>query len=353
MSGGVDSAVAAHVLKLEGHEVFGLTADIGTAEFTGERNGSSRSPVRAARRAAEELAIPLHVVDAREPFRSHVLDYFLREYASGRTPNPCVVCNAFVKFGCLVREAESLGARFLATGHHAVVEKSESGTDFCLRSGADHAKDQSYFLYALAQPVLSRVLTPVGRMTKAEVRALAREAGLSAAEREESQDVCFAPRGDLGVLFARALPEAVQPGPIEDLDGRVLGRHGGIARYTVGQRSGLGLSRPRPTYVVDIDAVRNVVIVGNDEDLFSSELEASHVNWIAGPPPTGNFRCEAKVRYAAAPRSCAVTASGDVIRVMFDAPQRAIAPGQSVVLYDGDIVLGGGRIKRRKAGRET
>jgi tRNA-uridine 2-sulfurtransferase len=347
MSGGVDSSVAAHILKLEGHQVIGLTMKIWpcSAEVPeDDRTCCDPASVRAAQRVAAELGIRHYVLELRAPFERHVVGDFVREYSLGRTPNPCVICNRYVKFDPFLQRAAALGATHLATGHHAVVERSGERDTYLLKRGADPDKDQSYFLYYLTQAVLSRVLMPVGGMSKEEVRRVAREAGLSVADRLESQDVCFVPGGDMAPFLRRTSPEAVRPGAIEDLTGRVLGEHRGIGLYTVGQRSGLGLSRPRPTYVVAIDAGRNVVIVGDEEDLFSSELTASDVNWIGGRPPAGSFRAEAKVRYAATPEPCDVSVTAAGLRLRFDVPQRAIAPGQSAVLYEGDTVLGGGRI---------
>ncbi|MCK5596569.1 MAG: tRNA 2-thiouridine(34) synthase MnmA, partial [Candidatus Eisenbacteria sp.] len=264
--------------------------------------------------------------------------------ASGRTPNPCVTCNRLIKFGPFLEKAAALGATRLATGHHAVVTRDESTGAYLLRKGRDRSKDQSYFLYVLMQKQLSHVLMPIGAMTKPEVRDAARAAGLSIAERPESQDVCFVPDGDVAAFFRLMMPEAMRPGPIEDLEGNVLGEHAGLALYTVGQRSGLGLSRPRPTYVLRIDAARNAVVVGDDEELYSSELTASDLNWIAGAPPDTEFRADAKIRYAASPCPCTAVLEGERLRLRFEEPKRAIAPGQSVVLYDGDVVLGGGVI---------
>jgi tRNA-specific 2-thiouridylase len=347
MSGGVDSSVAAHILKRQGHDVVGLTMKIWPCEADVEDDGRSccdPGSVRAAERVAEELGIRHYVLGMRAAFEAHVVRDFLLEYSRGRTPNPCVVCNRFIKFGPFLEKAAAVGATHLATGHHAVVDRDEQTGAFLLRRGADSAKDQSYFLYTLTQRVLSRVLMPVGGLRKTEVRELAREAGLSVAERRESQDVCFVPRGDVESFFRQTMPEMVRPGPIEDLEGRVLGEHRGIGLYTVGQRAGLGLSRPRPTYVVSIDADRHVVIVGDDADLFTTELRASDGSWIKGAPPSDAFRAKARIRYAADPQPCSVALSERGFRLSFDTPQRAIAPGQSVVLYRGDIVLGGGRI---------
>ncbi len=347
MSGGVDSSVAAHILKEQGHEVIGLTMKIwpcGTDAGGGGRTCCDPDSIRDAGRVAGELGIRHYELGMRGAFEKAVVREFLTEYASGRTPNPCVTCNRFIKFGPFLEKAAALGATRLATGHHAVVTRDESTGAYLLRKGRDRSKDQSYFLYVLTQEQLSRVLMPIGDLTKTEVRGAARAAALSIAERPESQDVCFVPDGDVAAFFRLMMPEAMRPGPIEDLEGNVLGEHAGLALYTVGQRSGLGLSRPRPTYVLRIDAARNAVVVGDDEELYSSELTASDLNWIAGAPPAREFRTEAKIRYAAEPTSCTASLDGERLGLTFDRPQRAVAPGQSVVLYDGDTVLGGGVI---------
>lgn len=348
MSGGVDSSVAAHVLKEQGHEVIGLTMKIwpcGADESGGGRTCCDPDSIRDAERVASELGIRHYTLGMRGAFESSVVSEFLAEYAAGRTPNPCVTCNRLIKFDPFLEKAAALGATHLATGHHAMVEQPAEGGSYLLRKGTDRSKDQSYFLYVLQQRQLSRVLLPVGTMTKTEVRGVARSAGLSVSERTESQDVCFVPDGDVAAFFRLMMPDVLRPGPIEDVDGNVLGEHGGIALYTIGQRSGLGLSRPRPTYVLRIDAPRNAVIVGDDEELFSSELTATGLNWIAGSPPSVEFRAEAKIRYAATPSPCSVRVDDGVLALSFDEPQRAIAPGQSVALYDGDVVLGGGVIR--------
>ena len=347
MSGGVDSSVAAHILKEQGHEVIGLTMKIwpcGADAGNGGRTCCDPDSLRDAERVAGELGIRHYELGMRSAFEGAVVREFLTEYASGRTPNPCVTCNRLIKFDPFLEKAAALGAARLATGHHAVVTRDESAGAHLLLKGTDRSKDQSYFLYVLTQKQLSRVLMPIGGMTKTEVRDAARAAGLSVAERAESQDVCFVPDGDVAAFFRLMMPEAMLPGPIEDLEGNVLGEHGGIALYTVGQRSGLGLSRPRPTYVVRIDAARNAVIVGDDEELYSSELTASGVNWVAGAPPGREFRTEGKIRYAADPRPCTAVLEDGRLRLAFDEPQRAVAPGQSAVLYEGDTVLGGGII---------
>jgi tRNA-specific 2-thiouridylase len=347
MSGGVDSSVAAHILKEQGHEVIGLTMRIwpcGTDADGGGRTCCDPASIRDAARVADELGIRHYELGMRGAFEQTVVSEFLTEYAAGRTPNPCVTCNRLIKFDPFLEKAAALGATHLATGHHAVIAPGGPAGPFLLKTARDRSKDQSYFLYVLTQKQLPRVLMPVGGLTKEEVRDVARDAGLSVSDRPESQDVCFVPGGDVEAFFRMMRPEAMRPGPIEDVDGSVLGEHRGIALYTIGQRSGLGLARPRPTYVLRIDAARNAVIVGEEEDLYSRELTASRLSWIAGAPPAPEFRTTAKIRYAASPMPCAAAVEGDRLTLSFDEPQRAIAPGQSAVLYDGDVVLGGGTI---------
>jgi tRNA-specific 2-thiouridylase len=347
MSGGVDSSVAAFVLKEQGHEVIGLTMRIwpcGTDAGSGKRACCDPESIASAERVAEELGIRHFKLGMRGAFERAVVNEFLVEYASGRTPNPCVTCNRLIKFDPFLEKAAAVGATHLATGHHAVVERVGDGGPFLLRRGRDRSKDQSYFLYVLSQRQLSRVLMPVGALSKNEVRAVARSAGLSVADRVESQDICFVRDGDMAAFFRMMKPDAMRPGPIEDEQGNVLGEHDGIAMYTIGQRSGLGLSRPRPTYVLRKEASRNAIIVGDSDRLFSSRLTASSLNWVAGTPPAGDLRVTAKIRYAAEPAPCAAAVADDRLVVEFDDPQRAIAPGQSVVLYDRDVVLGGGVI---------
>jgi tRNA-specific 2-thiouridylase len=347
MSGGVDSSVAAHILKERGHEVVGLTMRIRPCgdDVGGDgRTCCDPGSIRDAARVAEELGIRHYELGMRGEFERAVVLHFAREYARGRTPNPCVRCNRLIKFGPFLRKAATVGATHLATGHHASVRFNETTGTYVLLRGRDAGKDQSYFLYTLPQEQLSRTLMPIGEMTKPEVRAAARAAGLHVSDRTESQDVCFVPDGDLASFFRRVAPEAVAPGPIENEAGKVLGEHRGLALYTVGQRSGLGLSLPRPAYVLRIDATRNAVVVGEEAGLYSSRLSASDACWIAGEPPARSFRSEAKIRYAGEPAPCSVEAGEDGLEVTFDEPQRAVAPGQSVVFYAGDEVLGGAEI---------
>jgi tRNA-specific 2-thiouridylase len=349
MSGGVDSSVAAHVLKADGHDVFGLTMrtwPCDGGEEVDPRICCGPAAVRDAERVAGELGIPHYVIGLARRFEDAIIEHFVSEYARGRTPNPCARCNQLVKFDALLERAIALGAGRLATGHHAIVRDDPMSGLRSLARGRDREKDQTYFLYAMTQRVLSRVLMPVGVLGKEAVRSVAGRAGLSVADRPESQDTCFVPRGDIEAFLRERAPEALVPGPIVDLGGRVLGEHRGIPLYTVGQRSGLGLSRPSPTYVVRVVPEGNSIVVGDEENLYASSLTARDLHWIAGHPPGESFRAEAKIRYAAPPAGCSVAVAGSESVVTFDDPQRAIAPGQAVVFYDGDTVLGGGTIER-------
>jgi tRNA-specific 2-thiouridylase len=346
MSGGVDSSVAALLLLEQGHDVFGLTMRLwpcGARE--GPKSCCGPESVRSAERVALGLGITHHALELYRSFEDAVVSHFTAEYASGRTPNPCVRCNELIKFGELLTRARGLGADALATGHHARVVRGQSAAP-SLRLARDVDKDQTYFLYRMTGEVLERVLFPVGELTKPEVRAAARRAALPVADRGESQDVCFVPGGDMESFLRERAPEAVRPGPIVDRDGVVVGRHRGVGLYTIGQRSGLGLSRPRPTYVLAVNPETNTVVVGDEEDLHSDHLLARDAHWIPGAAPGASFRAGAKVRSTAPISPCSVEVAGDAIRVRFDAAQRAPAPGQAVVLYDGDVVLGGGTIAR-------
>jgi tRNA-specific 2-thiouridylase len=352
MSGGVDSSVAALLLKERGYDVTGVTMNLFSLPRELCRSEELRSccgwkAVEDAHRVAMDLGVPHLVVDLRREFEAAVIADFGREYSRGRTPNPCIRCNERVKFGLLLDKARRLGAGMIATGHHARVIKRPGGDGCQLKKGKDRSKDQSYFLYRLRQAQLTRILMPVGDFTKAEVREMARRCGLPVAEKRESQEICFAPLGDYPEFLAGRAPRAFQPGPIESPDGRVLGAHGGIGHYTIGQRRGLGISAPQPLYVITIEAARNAVIVGGEADLRRRGLLASEVRWIDGRPLQEPIEVRAKIRYkhkAAGARI--VPLSGRRVRVDFDRPQRAITPGQSVVFYRRDVVLGGGIIER-------
>jgi tRNA-specific 2-thiouridylase len=299
----------------------------------------------------DRLGIPHYVLNMEEPFRERVVDYFIDEYANGRTPNPCLACNDRVKFRPLLQKALAFDADYLATGHYARVR--HGGSDHRLLKAADPAKDQSYVLFQLGQEELRHVLFPVGDATKPEIRAAARRFGLPNADKPDSVDICFIPSGDLKSFVGGHIDP--RPGEIVDTSGNVIGEHGGIATLTVGQRKGLGVARGEPLYVIALDAFENRVVAGRDEELYSDALRAEDVRWVAGHPPAEEFRCTARIRYRAPEAHVTVRTGAEPaaagrhasIEVRFDEPQRAVTPGQAVVLYDGEGVLGGGIIARR------
>lgn len=354
MSGGVDSSVAAALLSAGGYEVIGLTLQTWVEEGEVERPWLDRSccKIGLARHVAERLGIAHHVVDARAEFRDRVVRNFLEEYAGGRTPNPCVLCNERVKFGLLLRIAREMGAELLATGHYARVDYLPGAGRYRLRKGVDPEKDQSYFLYRLGQEVLSAVLFPLGGMHKRRVWEMAEDLDLPADQVAESQEICFVNQGDHGAFLKRELPQALREGEVVDPVGRVLGRHPGVALYTVGQRRGLGLAAsggvatPR-RYVVGLNAKENQVVVGPEPELYHRTLSARQVN-LTLPPSVDALdgkAVTAKIRYRSPGARAVVKAlGGDQFGLTFEEAQRAVTPGQSVVLYDGDVVLGGGII---------
>jgi tRNA-specific 2-thiouridylase len=352
MSGGVDSSVAAAILKDRGYDVTGITMNLfslpGKICRSEElRSCCGRRAVEDAHRVAIELGIPHYVVDLRKEFEAAVIADFAREYVRGRTPNPCIRCNERIKFRLFLERARRLDADSIATGHHARVAGGSTGACYLLKKGRDRAKDQSYFLYRLTQAQLARTIMPIGNLTKAEVRDMARRLGLPVAEKAESQETCFAPLGDYPEFLAGRAPRAFRPGPILDLEGRKLGEHKGIGNFTVGQRRGLGISGPRPLYVAAIDARRNAVLVGDEKDLRHKRLQASAVHLVSGGRLEKPVIVMAKIRYRhPGARALVVPVSERRVRVEFDRPQRAITPGQSVVFYQRDVVLGGGIIDR-------
>jgi len=345
MSGGVDSAGAALLLKEAGYEVSGVTLRLHGYR---DRPGlcGSQEDLEEAARAAQRIGIPHTVLDLRGPFQRAVMDRFVSEYERGRTPNPCIDCNREIKFGALLDWALAQGADKLATGHYARVRYEESTGRWLLLRGLDRRKDQSYVLYQLGQRQLSRLVLPVGEHDKPSIRALAAKYGLANAEKPDSQDICFVPGGDY-VSFLRSYGRICPvPGDFTDRSGRILGRHRGQECYTVGQRKGLGISAGEPLYVIRKDLERGTVTLGPDEDLYSRELTADHVNLISVPALTAPMRVSAKTRYSQreAP-AFAEPLQGGAIRVVFDEPQRAITAGQAVVLYDGERIVGGGTIR--------
>ena len=349
MSGGVDSSVAAALLVREGHDVIGLSMQLYDHSKREQREGAVRfgscctiDDLHDARQVAARIGIPHYIVNFERQFADTVVSDFVREYAAGRTPIPCVHCNGDLKFATLAERAAGLGAQFVATGHYARVERAAGGAYRLLR-GLDPSKDQSYFLFTLTQAQLSHAMFPVGALEKSEVREQARALGLPVAEKRDSHEICFVPDGNHAAFVERQA--GVASGAIKDVDGRVLARHGGVHHFTVGQRKGLGVSSTIPLYVVDIDAASQAVTVGPRDALERRELTASHVNWIAGTPPASGTRVTAQIRYRHREAAASLAPlPDDRVCVTFDDPQTAVAPGQAVVFYDGEAVVGGGWI---------
>lgn len=347
MSGGVDSSVAAALLKQAGYQVIGVTMEIWPRDLGGEavRGCCGLAAVESARKVAHKLGIPHYVVNLREVFARYVIADFCEEYARGRTPNPCVRCNRYVKFDALLARARALEAGYLATGHYARIARDEGSGRWLLKRGVDGRKDQSYFLYTLTQEQLQHILFPLGKLTKERVREIARELELPVADRAESQEVCFVPDNDYHRFLRSYMPGGLREGPIVDQEGRVLGTHRGIAFYTVGQRRGLGVAAGKPLYVLAIDERRNAVVVGPESALYRPALVAGDLNWIAVETLDGPRRVQARIRYRHREAPATVTPyPGDRVLVRFATPQRAITPGQAVVFYDGEVVVGGGTI---------
>ena len=345
MSGGVDSSVAAALLIKQGHEVFGATMRL--SDSAASDAAGADAAVVDARKVAEKLGIPHHVMDFRQEFADTIISYFCEEYTAGRTPNPCVLCNRQIKFGALWEKVKEMGADFLATGHYATI-KQDNGR-FLLKKGEDLKKDQSYFLYRLTQEQLSHVLFPLSALTKDRVKALAQEMDLPAASRPESQEICFIPDNDYAAFLREHAYVNTASGPITDRAGKRLGEHNGIFNFTIGQRKGLGIASPDPLFVTGIDTASNVITVGSKEEVFSNELVAGDLNWIAFPHPTQPFKACARIRYRHQEAEADITPlDNDKIYVKFTTPQMAVTPGQSVVFYDGDTVIGGGTILNKE-----
>lgn len=354
MSGGVDSSVAAALLVEQGYEVIGVMlrlwaepplpscGDEGPAAATNKC--CSLEAVYDAQGVADRLGIPFYVINAEQPFKTRVVDYFIAEYAAGRTPNPCLVCNRQIRFGYLLDYARTLGARYLATGHYARVRSGPDGR-WQLWRGADRRKDQSYVLSVLGQADLAQALFPVGEFTKLEVRSLAAARGLPTAARAESQDLCFIADGDYRRFLADHAPAAAQPGPILDRAGRQLGVHRGLPFYTIGQRSGLGIAAAQPLYVLALDRPRNALIVGPADALGQTWLRTGPAWWVAGEPPAGPCVAEVQIRYRAVPAPATlIPAAAGAVEARLARPLRDITPRQAAVFYTGEMCLGGGVI---------
>lgn len=360
MSGGVDSSAAAAILKEQGHDLVGFTMQLWNQRrgISVDENGDplpsrccSLDDVYDARRVAEELGFPFYVLNLEREFERDVVQPFVASYLNGETPIPCVSCNSRLKFASLDRLAESLGCDKVATGHYARVEYDEAANRYRLFRGRNLDKDQSYFLWELTQGQLSRALFPLGEMSKPEVRDVARANSLAVAEKKESQEICFVPDGNYAGFIDRYLAAEDSDhrlpgeGEIVSASGEVMGHHAGIHHYTIGQRRGIGIAHEKPLYVINIDAPKNQVVVGSQDELLSREFTAAVVNWIAFDEPTAEIRSEVRVRYRHAPEPATITPMvDDRVRVVFDEPQRAITPGQTTVFYRGDEVVGGGWI---------
>ena len=365
MSGGVDSSVTGYLLREQGYDVVGVTMKVWPQDCISRAEDKCCGPqaVADARAVAHSLGIPHYVVDEADLFERTVIDYFTSEYQAGRTPNPCVMCNEKLKFGNLWGKAEALGCDYIATGHYAIIQHYEDRA--VLRKGVDPRKDQSYFLFSLRQPQLQRALTPLGPMQKPEIRRIAHSLGLKVADKVDSQEICFVPGNDYKAFLRSHLGEKeFHRGEIYDVAGNFVAEHDGIELFTIGQRKGLPGGSARPRYVVDLDPETNRVIVGDADDLVCDEFEIDRTNWIcdvaAGPSRTGTVSAAAsktltvKIRYSHPGTRATVTPlENDRARIRLHEPQRAVTPGQAAVIYDGDVVVGGGWICRTEPARRS
>lgn len=349
MSGGVDSSVAAYLITKQGFETIGVTMKLFHNEDIGvkkEKTCCSLDDVEDARSVANKLGIPYYVFNYTDNFKLQVITRFVEAYRNGRTPNPCIDCNRYIKFDQLMQRAKELQFDYVVTGHYAISEYDEKRGRYILRKAVDETKDQSYVLYSLTQEQLKMILFPLGKMTKHEARKIAEEQGFVNADKHDSQDICFVPDGDYAKFIENWCGLKFEDGNFVDCEGNVIARHKGIINYTIGQRKGLGIAAKAPYYVVNKKLSSNEVVLGSNEDLFSRHLVATDMNFISIERLTEPMKVKAKVRYKQKETDAVITPleNGDV-SVDFETPQRAIAPGQAVVFYDGDIVVGGGTIK--------
>lgn len=348
MSGGVDSSVAAYLMQQEGFTCIGATMQLCTSELLGDAQGcGSLTGAQDAKRVADLLGIPFHILDAAAHFQDEVVWPFIHAYESGTTPNPCMLCNQHLKFTHMLQQAMALDCDYVATGHYAQIRFCEDSGRYLLCKAADIAKDQSYFLAGLTQHQLSHVLFPLGKLTKEQVRQIAESQDFLNAQKRDSQDICFIPDGDYKAFLERFTGKTYPPGTFLDMEGNVVGTHSGSVGYTIGQRKGLGLAMGEPVYVCHKDTQNNTVTVGPNSALFHSTLEAANWNWIAMDNLTQPMRVGAKIRSRHSEQPATVyPAENGIATVEFDTPQRAITPGQAVVLYDGDTVIGSGTITK-------
>ena len=347
MSGGVDSSVTAYLLKEQGYDVIGVTMQVWPEdEEYEEREGGccSLSAVEDARRVAFKLGIPFYVLNFKDSFKHKVIDYFIDEYMKGRTPNPCVACNKYIKFDELLKKAMALGADYVATGHYAIIEEQKGR--YIIKNSKDDKKDQTYALYNLTQFQLAHTLMPCGAYKKEKIREIAKEIGLEVHNKKDSEEICFIPDNDHGAYIKRQKPDQVKEGNFVDKRGNVLGRHKGIVYYTIGQRKGLGIAFGVPMFVTDIIPWKNEVVLGSEVDIFKTELIAKDINFIPFDVFEKPLEVKAKIRYSSKPSPAMLYPMEDKkVRVVFMEKQRAITKGQSVVFYDGDVLLGGGIIE--------
>lgn len=347
MSGGVDSSVAAYLLKEQGYDVIGVTMQIWQEDKEyEEREGGccSLSAVDDARRVADKIGIPFYVLNFRDSFKKNVIDYFIDEYMEGKTPNPCIACNKYLKFDELLKKAQGIGADYIATGHYAKIE--EHNGRYILVKSDDDKKDQTYALYNMTQEQLAHTLMPCGEYTKDRIREIAKEIGLDVHNKKDSEEICFISDNNHGKYISEAMPGKVKQGNFVDKDGNILGKHKGIVYYTIGQRKGLGLAMGRPVFVTDINPLTNEVVVGAEEDIFKTDLICKDINFIAFDNLDKSLELKAKIRYSAKLATATITPlENGKVRVSFKEKQRAITKGQSVVFYLDDLVVGGGIIE--------